>query len=112
MDPVVVGPAGGSVVLEQLWNQVRHGLAVVGLVVLFGLMAGASCWCCGYVTRGDLASLWVRSRLRPAGGLPDPGDDSEAGPGAVTDPTVLDDAMIADEAARGIKAIERYLSTV
>jgi hypothetical protein len=107
VDPVVVGPVGGSVVLEQLWSQLRHGLAVIGLVIFIGLVAAASCWCCGYVTRGDLAGLWMRSR-RSAGGPSTLGD----GPGEVADLTTLDDAAIADEAARGIRALERYLSAV
>jgi hypothetical protein len=34
------------------------------------------------------------------------------GPGEVADLTTLDDAAIADEAARGIRALERYLSAV
>lgn len=94
MDPVA-SPVDGYLVFEQLWGQVRHGIAVLGWVILAGLVAAAGCWCCGYVVHSDswLVRPAFRRRRAPA------------------DPATLPDD-IAEEAARGIREIERFLSTV
>jgi hypothetical protein len=93
---VASGTFGGYVVYAQLWSQIRHGLAVLGWMIWLGLVGAACCWCCGYVVRSE---AWrgrpSARRVRPA----------HAGAGLV-------EAKIADEVARGIREIERYLSTV
>jgi hypothetical protein len=95
VDPVA-SQVGGYVVFEQIWSQVRHGLAVLGWVIFAGLVAAAGCWCCGYVVHSDVwRSLPPARRRRSADA-----------------PAVLPDDDVAQEAARGIREIERYLSTV
>jgi hypothetical protein len=96
VDPVVSSPFGG-LVFEQLWGQVRHGLAVMGWVIFLGLVAAAGCWCCGYVVRSDLLRARPPARREPSTEGSTPG---------------WDDDEITDEAVRGIREIERYLSTV
>ena len=98
MDPVTAGPMGGPWVYEQLWMHVRHGLIVVGWVIFIGLVAAASCWCCGYVVRGDLSRPESLSRRR-----------KDARHISLTDVT---DETIAAEAERGIREIELFLSSV
>jgi hypothetical protein len=104
---------------EQLWIQVRQGLAVVSWVVLAGLVAAASCWCCGYVVRADLLGRCPPARRRRSAAVPLPDAvplaDTVTLPDAGRTPAAVHrqaDAAIADEAARGIRDIERYLSTV
>jgi hypothetical protein len=95
VDPVSVGPLGGPLVYEQLWMHVRHGLIVVGWVIFLGLVAAASCWCCGYVVRGDLGAPESSPRRRRDGRH-----------------ISLPDETVAEEAERGIREIELFLSRV
>lgn len=95
MDPVA-SQVGGYVVFEQVWSQVRHGFTVVGWVIFVGLVAAAGCWCCGYVIHSD---LW---RAKP------PARRTRA----EETPVGARELDVAEEAARGIREIERYLSTV
>lgn len=105
MDPVASGTVGGYVMFEQLWSLIRHGLALLGWVICMGLMAAACCWCCGYVVRSD---AWRgRSPSRSPSSRPRPAHASSS-----PERLSLAEAEIADEAARGIREIERYLSTV
>jgi hypothetical protein len=98
VDPVVSSPVSpvSGLVFEQLWSQVRHGLAVVGWVIFLGLVAAAGCWCCGYVVRSDLLRARPPARRRRLEASLQSRDDDE----------------ITEEAARGIREIEWYLSTV
>ena len=104
MDPVANSQMGG-LLLEQLWSEVRHGLAVLGWVIFVALVAAAGSWCCGYIVRSDLLrSRSAARRQRQAGhAVQQRVDDGGSG---------WDDDAINDEAARGIRDIERYLSTV
>jgi hypothetical protein len=86
---------GGPLAYEQLWTHVRHGLTVVGWVIFVGLVAAASCWCYGYVARGDLSRPEFLPRRRR--------DGRQVG---------LDDETVAAEAERGIREIELFLSNV
>lgn len=114
MDPVA-GSLFGGLLFEQLWSRLRQGLAVLGWMVLAGLVAAASCWCCGYVVRCDLLGA---GRPKPVGCRR---SDGASGSDATRQPDAglwsnsthrRDDDMIVDEAARGIREIEQYLSTV
>jgi hypothetical protein len=95
----------GGLFLEHLWSQVRQGLAVLGWVIFVGLVAAAGSWCCGYVARSDLLRTRppVRRQRRAGPAVRLRLDDGGSR---------WDDAEINDEAARGIRDIERYLSTV
>jgi hypothetical protein len=112
VDPVASSPFGG-LLFEQLWSQLRQGLAVLGWMVLAGLVAAASCWCCGYVARCDLLGGCSPAGRRRSDGTQGSDVTWQPDAGLWSDSAHRrDDDVIVDEAARGIREIERYLSTV
>ena len=83
----------------------RHGLAVLGWVIFVALVAGRTPGAAVTSSRSDLLrSRSAARRQRQAGhAVQQLVDDGGSG---------WDDDAINDEAARGIRDIERYLSTV